>query len=209
MIDTNTLSLSPHSQKWNLVSLFSSTLLLLFLLWSVCSASVVSGQIYYPPGTTYPPSTTYPYPGSTYPYNSGTYPYTYPSQLPSNTYPYGSNTYPNNQLQNNFPGSIFSQPLSPWFPSIPAVACGGSLFSFTIQGKPHMNVKLVSDDSKQNQKKGLLALQIIAANNGVFFGRSSVTGMIFQGTSNIEHNRGHDFDVKTMFNDCQTLAFSK
>ena len=111
--------------------------------------------------------------------------------------------------QNPFPGLISSQPVSPWFPSIPAVACGGNLFSFTIQGKPHMDVKLVSDNSKQDQKKGLLALQIISANNGMIPTKNSVTGMIFQGASNIEHNKGHDFDVKTMFNDCQTLAFSK
>jgi len=72
-----------------------------------------------------------------------------------------------------------------------------------------MDVKLVSDNNKQDQKKGLLALQIISANNGIFLTKNSVTGMIFQGASNIEHNKGHDFDVKTMFNDCQTLAFSK
>lgn len=72
-----------------------------------------------------------------------------------------------------------------------------------------MDVKLVSDNNKQDQNKGLLALQIISANNGIFLTKNSVTGMIFQGASNIEHNKGHDFDVKTMFNDCQTLAFSK
>jgi hypothetical protein len=221
---TNQLKLSPYSLNSKLVYLFSSTLLLLILQCSMCLAPIVRAQIYYPPATSYPPTSTYPYPSGTYPYNSGSYLCPYPTPYSNNVYPYPGNTYPYNSNnlctpgQNPFPGLISSQPVSPWFPSIPAVACGGNLFSFTIQGKPHMDVKLVSDNSKQDQKKGLLALQIISANNGIqiisanngiFLTKNSVTGMIFQGASNIEHNKGHDFDVKTMFNDCQTLAFSK
>ena len=220
MIYTNQLKLSPYSLNSKLMYLFSSALLILILQCPMCLAPIVRAQIYYPPGTTYPPTSTYPYPSGTYPYNSGSYPC--PTPYSNNVYPYSNNVYPypgntypynSNNLctpgQNPFPGLISSQPVSPWFPSIPAVACGGNLFSFTIQGKPHMDVKLVSDNSKQYQKKGLLALQIISANNGMIPTKNSVTGMIFQGASNIEHNKGHDFDVKTMFNDCQTLAFSK
>lgn len=210
-----------------MVYLISSTLLLLILQCSICLAPIVRAQVIYPPGTTYPPASTYPYPSGTYPYNNGAYPCPYPTSnlynnnpYSSNTYPYSSNTYPYNSNTNLcnptqnpfpglFPGLVTSQSISPWFPSIPAIACGGNLFSFTIQGKPHMNVKLVSDNSKQAQKNGLLALQVIAANNGILINRYSVSGMIFQGASNIEHNKGHDFDIKTMFNDCQTLAFSK
>lgn len=226
MIYTNQLKLSPYPLNSRLMYLFSSALLLLILQCSVGLAPIVRAQIYYPPGTTYPPTSTYPYPSGTYPYNSGSYLCPYPTPYSNNVYPYSNNVYPysgntypynsnnlctpgQNPFPGQFPGLIGSQLVSPWFPSIPAVACGGNQFSFTIQGKPHMNVKLVSDNSKEEQKKGLLALQIISANNGFIPTKNSVTGMIFQGASNIEHNKGHDFDIKTMFNDCQTLAFSK
>jgi hypothetical protein len=100
------------------------------------------------------------------------------------------------------------QTLSPWFPSVPAIACSG-LFSLTITGKPHMNVH-ISNNGDNN--KDLLSLQVISKPILYnLYGQliiANVDGKIAQGKQNIEHNKVHDFDVKNIFNNCRTLAFS-
>ena len=100
---------------------------------------------------------------------------------------------------------ISRQSISPWFPSLPAISCGAGVFSFTIEGLPDEDVKVPINDEK------LMALQIELDkdNRGLFFTSSDdVSGNIFVGKNNIETNQGDDFDVKNLFNNCRTLAFS-
>lgn len=126
----------------------------------------------------------------------------------------------NNSIANNpFPNVIsplfLRQQPSPWFPSVPAIACGG-LFSLTITGKPHLNVNV---HGSSNSNKDLLALSVTSTPppvsisllglNGLIQLPPKVDGTISQGKKNIEHNRLHDFDVKNVFNNCRMLAFSK
>jgi hypothetical protein len=108
------------------------------------------------------------------------------------------------------PFGISAPPVSFWFPSVPAIACGG-LFSLTITGKPHLNVNV---HGSSNSNKELLALSVTSTPLPSQFGlfgqsQSSVDGTISQGKKNIEHNRLHDFDVKNVFNNCRMLVFSK
>ena len=82
---------------------------------------------------------------------------------------------------------------------------GQGVFSFTIEGLPEEGVKVPINDEK------LMALQIELDkdNRGLFFTSSDdVSGKIFVGKNNIETNQGDDFDVKNLFNNCRTLAFS-
>lgn len=97
------------------------------------------------------------------------------------------------------------QSISPWFPSLPAISCGAGIFSFTIEGVPDNGVEVPINDEK------LMALQIELDNNnpGFFFvNNNDVSGKIFVGKNNIKTNQGDDFDVKNLFNNCRTLAFS-
>lgn len=113
-------------------------------------------------------------------------------------------------VNNPFPNVASSggPQISPWFPSVPAIACGG-LFSLTITGKPHLNVNVHGGN---DNKKDLLALQVtstpLLGQDGQIL-TSKVDGTVAQGNKNIEHNRLHDFDVKNVFNNCRMLAFSK
>lgn len=97
------------------------------------------------------------------------------------------------------------QQISPWFPSIPAIACGAGLFSFNIEGLPDKGVNIPINDEE------LMALQIqLDKNNrGLFFtSGDDVSGKILVGKDNIKTNQDDDFDVKNLFNNCRTLAFS-
>ena len=97
------------------------------------------------------------------------------------------------------------QQISPWFPSIPAIACGAGLFSFNIEGLPDKAVNIPINDEE------LMALQIQfdKDNRGLFFtSGDDVSGKILVGKDNIKTNQGDDFDVKNLFNNCRTLAFS-
>ena len=93
---------------------------------------------------------------------------------------------------------------SPWFPSIPAIACGAGLFSFNIEGLPDKGVNIPINDEE------LMALQIQfdKDDRGLFFTSGDVSGKILVGKDNIKTNQGDDFEVKNLFNNCRTLAFS-
>ena len=97
------------------------------------------------------------------------------------------------------------QQISPWFPSIRAIACGEGLFSFNIEGLPDKGVNIPINDEE------LMALQIQLDkdNRGLLFtSGDDVSGKILVGKDNIKTNQGDDFDVKNLFNNCRTLAFS-
>ena len=109
-------------------------------------------------------------------------------------------------------------PLSPWFPSIPAIACGGT-FTFSVVGsldRDNGNDN-GNDDNKDNNKNDkndnnndkdkLYAIQI-QSNGGSSLDTDTIEGKVFAGENNIERNNGEDFDIKDVFNDCQVVTFS-
>jgi hypothetical protein len=103
------------------------------------------------------------------------------------------------------------QQISPWFPSIPAIACGTGLFSFTITGVPDkdVNIPMTYDKDKgDDDEKNLLALQILRDNNRFRILDDDVEGQITVGEKNIERQKWKDFEVRDLFNTCRTLAYS-
>jgi hypothetical protein len=109
--------------------------------------------------------------------------------------------------------------LSPWFPSLPAIACGGMSTMTTIgslerdsdddngdddNGKNNNNKN--NDDNDDDKKE--YAFQI-ESDGGQSADPESVDGTVFAGEKNIERNNGKDFDIKDVFNDCQVGMFSK
>ncbi|HEY6885662.1 MAG TPA: hypothetical protein VI278_16635, partial [Nitrososphaeraceae archaeon] len=64
-----------------------------------------------------------------------------------------------------------------------------------------------SDNNNNNNKK-TLALQIKSA-GGTNLDSNTISGEVFKGKHNIEHNQGQDFNVKSISNDCQLTMFSK
>ena len=131
--------------------------------------------------------------------------------------------------------STSSQLVSPWFPSLPATYCGGT-FLLTIEGKPRgdgdKNNKIEpsdNNDRKDNnggnnkdddgnhhknskhsdRERRLLSLQINSDNSRIFTDDDAIFGQIFQGKKNIDQNKGNDFDIKSIFNDCQVITYSK
>jgi hypothetical protein len=130
--------------------------------------------------------------------------------------------------------STSSQLVSPWFPSLPATYCGGT-FLLTIEGTPRgdgdKNNKIEpadnnnrkdnngggdNDDNGDHHKNSkhsdrerrLLSLQINSDNSRIFTDDDAIFGQIFQGKKNIDENKGNDFDIKSIFNDCQVVTFS-
>ena len=111
-------------------------------------------------------------------------------------------------------------PLSPWFPSIPAIACGGT-FTFSVVGSldrdndngndngndDNKNNDKSDKNDNNNDKDKLYAIQI-QSNGGSSLDTDSIEGKVFAGEKNIERNNGDDFDVKDVFNDCQVVTYS-
>ena len=131
--------------------------------------------------------------------------------------------------------STSSQLVSPWFPSLPATYCGGT-FLLTIEGTPRGNgdknnkIEPSDNNDRKNNNGGgnndddgdhhknskdsererrLLSLQVNSDNSRIFTDDDAIFGQIFQGKKNIDENKGNDFDIKSIFNDCQIVTFSK
>lgn len=176
------------------------------------------------PTTTLPPATLYP-PGIGTGIGTGTGGTTI---FPQTTLA-GTGTLPQSAV--TFPPSVFPPttsfipptsiapvvgPLSPWFPSIPAIACGGT-FTFSVVGSLDRDNDNGNDDNKDNDKNNkndnnndkdkLYAIQI-QSNGGSSLDTDSIEGKVFAGENNIERNNGEDFDIKDVFNDCQVVTFS-
>jgi hypothetical protein len=105
--------------------------------------------------------------------------------------------------------------LSPWFPSLPAIACGGTSTMTTIGSleddsndgdNSDSNKNGNNNDDNDDDKKDY-AFQI-EAEGGPSADPESVDGMVFAGEKNIERNNGNDFDIKDVFNDCQVSMFN-
>jgi hypothetical protein len=114
--------------------------------------------------------------------------------------------------------------LSPWFPSLPAIACGGTSTMTTIGSLEGDSSNGDNGDSKKNSNnddkdgdKGKdnddddgekeYAFQI-ESEGGPSADPESVDGTVFAGEKNIERNNGKDFDIKDVFNDCQVSMFN-
>jgi hypothetical protein len=178
------------------------------------------------PTGTLPPATVFP-PGITAPSITGTGGTTVFPQTTSA----GTGTLPPSAV--TFPPSVFPPttsfipptsiapvlgPLSPWFPSIPAIACGGT-FTFSVVGSldrdndngnddgSNDNTKKNGNGNNDNDKDKLYAIQI-QSNGGSTLDTDSIEGKVFAGEKNIERNNGEDFDIKDVFNDCQVVTFS-
>jgi hypothetical protein len=187
-----------------------------------------------PPATIYPPGISVPSTATT----AGT------NVFPSTATTAGTNVFPQTTLAGTgtlppsavtFPPSVFPPttsyipptsiapvlgPLSPWFPSIPAIACGGT-FSFSVVGALDRGNDNGKDDGNgdnnnsngkdkndnDNDKDKLYAIQI-QSNGGSALDTDSIEGKVFAGEKNIEQNKGEDFDIKDVFNDCQVVTFS-
>jgi hypothetical protein len=191
--------------------IFSKIMFLFFLVcisfFMINGAPVVHAQSIFPvqppptsqiiqqPGTTgFFPSQTTTFPPSVFPPTT--------SALPSNSF--GSQT----------------TSLSPWFPSLPAIGCGGT-FSLTIVGDVSSASGQTSSSSSQNNNnndnggghhgkngKNTLALQVNSA-GGVDLTQQSVKGRFFVGQHNIDNNQANSFDIKDVFNNCQVITFSR
>ncbi|MGH9979104.1 MAG: hypothetical protein ACRD8Z_25220 [Nitrososphaeraceae archaeon] len=120
-----------------------------------------------------------------------------------------------------------SQIVSPWFPSLPAISCGGT-FVMTIEGIPRgsddsngddritpsddASGDNGDDDDKQYSGKSnrRLAVQINSDNSQIITDQQdAIFGQLFQGQKNIDQNKANDFDIRSIFNDCQVSTYSK
>ena len=112
--------------------------------------------------------------------------------------------------------------LSPWFPSLPAIACGGTSTMTTIgslegdsNGDNGDESKNGNNNDKNNDKdndnddhdKKEYAFQI-ESDGGASADPESVDGTVYAGEKNIGRNNGKDFDIKDVFNDCQVSMFN-
>jgi hypothetical protein len=101
--------------------------------------------------------------------------------------------------------------MSPWFPSLPAIACGGTSTMTTIgsierdSNGNNDNNNNGGDDNDDDDKKDY-AFQI-ESDGGPSADPESVDGTVYAGEKNIERNNGKDFDIKDVFNDCQISMF--
>jgi hypothetical protein len=112
--------------------------------------------------------------------------------------------------------------LSPWFPSLPAISCGGTSTMTTIGSLERDSNSDNGDNSKNGNKnekhddkdndddddeKKDYAFQI-ESDGGPSADPESVDGTVYAGEKNIERNNGKDFDIKDVFNDCQISMFN-
>jgi hypothetical protein len=102
--------------------------------------------------------------------------------------------------------------LSPWFPSLPAIACGGTSTMTTIgsierdsNGDSNSDDNNGRDNDDDDSKE--YAFQI-ESDGGPSADPESVDGTVFAGEKNIERNNGKDFEIKDVFNDCQVSMFN-
>jgi hypothetical protein len=165
---------------------------------------------------TYPPGICVPVADSL----SNLYPYGYPTTAvtPQTTFtqPQTTFTQPPASASSLVSPTLTNSPagqISPWFPSLPAIACGGTSTMTTIgsierddNGDDNNNNGRDNDDDNDDDKKDY-AFQI-ESDGGPSADPESVDGTVFAGEKNIARNNGEDFDIKDVFNDCQVSMFN-
>ncbi len=135
----------------------------------------------------------------------------YAQFIPSQTTTFPPSVFP--PTTSSFPSASLatqSNSFSPWFPSLPAIGCGGT-FSLTIVGDVSPSGQTSSSNSNghhSNDDKRTLALQVNSA-GGVSLTQESVKGRFFIGQHNIDNNQANNFDIKDVFNNCQVITFSR
>ncbi len=68
------------------------------------------------------------------------------------------------------------------------------------------------DDNKQYSGKSnrRLAVQINSDNSQIITDQQdAIFGQLFQGQKNIDQNKANDFDIRSIFNDCQVSTYSR
>ncbi|HYT03006.1 MAG TPA: hypothetical protein VEL70_08845 [Candidatus Acidoferrum sp.] len=159
-----------------------------------------------------PPTTTFQQPINPFPVT----PFQQPSTTPPSQFggpgtgflPPSATTFPPSVFpptSSFLPSTSFAIPtgsLSPWFPSVPAISCGGT-FSFTVIGQVSDHKGVDIGNGKQR-----IAIQINSA-GGIDLTQQSIKGKIFVGQENIDSNQGNHFNIKNIFNNCQGLTFSR
>jgi hypothetical protein len=137
--------------------------------------------------------------------HQNSFPYLPPSQttFPASVFP---------PTQSFLPGTSFAVPtgnLSPWFPSVPAIACGGT-FSLRIVGEgsssKHMGSKHddhgnSNDNDNSNNGKKTIALQVLSAGR-IALDQNSISGKIFEGKTNINNNKGNKLNLDNLSDNC-------
>ena len=164
---------------------------------------------------TYPPGICVPVADSL----SNLYPYGYPTTAVTPqttlTQPQATFTQPPASASSLVSPTLTNSPagqISPWFPSLPAIACGGTSTMTTIGSierddnvDDNNNNDRENDDDDDDKKD--YAFQI-ESDGGPSADPESVDGTVFAGEKNIERNNGEDFDIKDVFNDCQVSMFN-
>jgi hypothetical protein len=126
--------------------------------------------------------------------------------------------------QSFLPPTSFAVPtgsLSPWFPSVPAIACGGTFYLtitgdtyFKHVGSKHSNVNYNgyknndnnASDYRSSNGKQTIALQVIAP-GGIDLDQNSVTGKVFVGQDNIDKNKAQKLNIDSLTNNCKSSTF--
>src|ERR1041385_2387670 len=204
------------TRKFNLKVYIKGTAVLASVVFALSLISnpifTAHAQVFFPPTPTFPqttfPQTTQIIPGQIQPF------------LPPVQTTFPPSVFP--PTQSFLPPTSFAIPtgsLSPWFPSVPAIACGGT-FSLTVVGDVKDNNNNNNNDNNNNRKdnnnnnndhsdgKKTIALQIQSP-GGTNLNQDQIKGQIFKGKNNIEHNDGQDFIVRGVSNDCQVPMFTK
>jgi hypothetical protein len=201
------------TRKFNLKVYIKETAILIPIVFALSLISnpffTAHAQVVFPPTNTFPqttfPQTTQVIPGQIQPF------------LPPVQTTFPPSVFP--PTQSFLPPTSFAIPtgsLSPWFPSVPAIACGGT-FTFTVVGdvKDNNNNNNNNKDNNNNNNKNdhsdgkkTIAVQIQSP-GGTDLNQKDITGQIFKGKNNIEHNDGQDFQIRGVTNDCQVPMFTK
>ena len=64
-----------------------------------------------------------------------------------------------------------------------------------------------STSGKSNRR---LAVQINSDNSQIITDQQdAIFGQLFQGQKNIDQNKANDFDIRSIFNDCQVSTYSR
>jgi hypothetical protein len=180
-------------------------------------ATMISPSSIVPPATIYPQNLL-PGTGSAqfFPYQTGLLGATIPP--PYTTYP-PSVFPPTSSFATSTSIAPVTGPLSPWFPSVPAISCAGT-FSMTVVGamddtsgggggggNDNKDDNNGNGDGDEDNGSKLYAFQI-QSDGGTALDAESIEGQVFRGENNIERGNGQDFDIKDVFNDCQVVTLS-
>ena len=109
---------------------------------------------------------------------------------------------------------------SPWFPSVPAVYCKGT-FKLIIEGKispiPGRDATVAPPSNKEIRieiiSSDKLPLGEVTSNKRVISGNVTISNNLTRNSEDDENdqwvNNNNNLQISRIFNNCQTLAYSK